>query len=167
MNIMAACIVVLVLLITGLSEVSFAAPGDPVSQTITTTGIVPEELIFNLAEAATGVDLGDIYTTSGTNHPGSGSVLSTGLWQILVGDGTIGGNGHMKRAGDTKPLSAQFQVTANGVFRPLPAYPGFFAARGGLPGSYSIVTGYRQYFTSGDYAGTYSVVILWTASATF
>jgi hypothetical protein len=157
----AAFVIILVAILGAVSAYNSA----PVQKSVTATADVPEELTFILGDA----DLGTLYPGPGYATV-EGTIFSTGIWQTTFIDGTIDGNGHMKKAGSsTHELQAPLQVLVGSRYRDLPPNSGTpNPHRTGLhPGTTPIVTQYQQAFTSGDYAGEYSVLVKWVCSATF
>lgn len=136
-----------------------------IDQAVTVSATVPEELYFTLSESGSGVTLSSIYPGPGLGA-GSASIFSTGMWVLSVKDGTAGGDGKMKSG--TKSLSKIFEVALGSKgYKNLPGNTGSQVMEIKAPGTYSYPTGYRQQFTSGDYAGVYSIGISWICSATF
>lgn len=137
----AAILVASVIALSGLAAADLSE-----TQGVTATGIVSEELVFTVDEVnPAGISLSAIYPGPGT-ATGGADLFTTGDWQIAGTD-----SGHMTDG--THTLSAALSYT--------------IAANSGVAGTFAPVTSYSQAFTSGDYAGTYSATVTWTASATF
>lgn len=140
MKLTIAAILVACLALSGL-----AGAVDDVIQGVTATGTVTEELDFTVDESAAGIALTAIYPGPGT-ATGDADLFATVDWQIA---GDVDG----KMTDGTNTLAADLVYT--------------IAANSGVAGTFTPVTSYSQSFTSGDYAGTYSATVTWTASQTF
>lgn len=162
-------LIVAVMVLWGMTSTALS-----VDRTVTALATVPEILTFTLTEASTGVNLGNIYPGPGLAS-GSCSIFSTGDL-ILTASDSSGGDGHMWDSGHEHELREPFYCGYHGP-RP-PGWPPFEPwppAEKMLPltpinlpaGSYSLGTSYKQAFTSGDYAGSYHITVLWTCSASF
>lgn len=135
------------------------------TQTVTATATVAPILQFTVTEAPS-VSLGSISPTHTTAEAtGHISILTTApFWMLFVTE-SAPGDGHMKGGG--RSLAAWFKIASNGVLRDLPLFGSFSPMQAGGPGSYDYTTTYHQDFTSGDYAGAYSISMTWVASAYF
>lgn len=137
----AAILVASVIALSGLAAADLSE-----TQGVTATGTVSEELDFTVDESTLGITLSpDIYP-DGAEANGNADLFTTGDWQIA---GTVSG----KMSNVDHELSADLVYTITDA--------------SGAAGTFTPVTYYFQDFTSGDYAGTYTATVTWTASAAF
>jgi hypothetical protein len=132
-------------------------------ETVTASGTVSDQLTFTVDEATGGVNLGDIFATSGTNHAGSATLTTTGNWQVVATPPVLKLEDEFEE--DTYH---QLFVALTKTISPATGNPGYYDAGTGTGHYAKLVTSYSQVFTPGDYAGdNYQGTVTWTASATF
>lgn len=155
-----------VILIMAISMLVIAnSCASPITKNVDIKADIPPTLSLVVHEASTGIDLGDISTSPTGN--GQIDIYCNGIWMLLVGDGTVGGDGKMKS--DTgRSLRSKMQVGIPSPLYNLPGSSGFpQTMMAGTPGVYSFTTAYHQPYDSFDYGGDYSINVRWTASAFF
>lgn len=141
MKLAIAAILVACLALSGLAVADLST-----TQGVTATGTVSDVLDFTVDEVnPAGISLTAIYPGPGT-ATGGADLFTTGDWQIAGTD-----DGHMTDGMHTLSAALVYSI----------------AAASGVAGTFTPVTSYSQAFTSGDYAGTYSATVTWTASAQF
>jgi hypothetical protein len=160
-------IVLLLGAIMALGGIAAAADGDPVPVAVTASGDVSDQLTFNVDEAATGVDLGDIFEDSGVPHTGAATLTATFDWQVVVTPATLNLKDEYDPIGHPVEYHTLFAPLTKTI-TPATGVPGYYDA-GTATGHYAkLVTSYSQVFTPGDYAGdNYQGTLTWTASASF
>jgi hypothetical protein len=141
--------------------------------TVTATGSVPDVLTFNIVEET--VAFGDIYAATGktVTKTGSGSSFSTGAVAIsrtitghTLNDGLMYDADLLSTPPDPRslitPMANEIKATKDALIIGPSIAVGLYA-----PGTFALVTSYTQAYADGDYAGSYSASIVYTATATF
>jgi hypothetical protein len=144
-----------------------AAADDTDTAQVLASGNVPNVLEFSIIEA--NVPFGNIYADADqtVTVTGSGSSFSTDTVVITTTvTGHTAGDGHMYDAAGPHSLISALVNTITATKGALVIGPSYEVSLY-TPGTFDLVTSYTQAYTDGDYAGSYSATIDYTATATW